>query len=635
MRWIAGCTIVLLGCASTHVSGQRAPGETAALTPPPRIPGGDLGGDADFRVVANRAAKADPMTARAELEGFIRHHPNHFQRPTAVAMLCSTLLELGDAVAAKQLLDDATNILPNNERELFVGIDASQLGSHARALAGLRKYVAADPPAMTGVNDRTVRSLLRLALAESLAAEGDVAGGIDQLELYAQLGSNHEPERSYALRRADELAARAGATEASALLSGRHGAFARAALGRKAAESMKAHGDVAGATQYENQTLALRRQLGLEPALAWEMPADPLRLGMVIPLSGAQARLGEVVLRGAALVTSTTPGATQPNPFRLMLRDSAAGPDRSTAGGGPVAGILSLAREEKVIGSVAVAGAREVEVATREGLPLVLLDERAPGTHSTAFPMIHSPDARVQALARSTLALGVRRFAILAPNSVGGQRLAAAFKHAVERAGGTVTGQVTYAPGTTSFATEVANLRRIPFEALFVPDDAGRLELIAPALAVADIWTRSPRSFSNSAHELSSSTHGRREILLSSTALGLSPKFLRSGGRYLQGALLCPGFYPVEDARSGTFVSKFRDNYGVLPTATDAYGYDAAMVLRAAVERGAKSRADVVRVLASQTFEGLTGMIRFGPDHARVDPPLVYVVDGDGVRLLQ
>jgi ABC-type branched-subunit amino acid transport system substrate-binding protein len=178
-------------------------------------------------------------------------------------------------------------------------------------------------------------------------------------------------------------------------------------------------------------------------------------------------------------------------------------------------------------------------------------------------------------------------------------------------------------------------LRRLAFEGLFVPDDASRLELLAPALAVADVWPRSPRLAFASSRATASSGSGRRESLLLSTALGVSAKFLRGVERYVQGAMLCPGFYPSDDPRSASFVSRFTALYGTPPTATDAYGYDALFLLRGAVERGAKTRADIVRLLSSQTFEGLTGDIRFGPDHSRIDPPIVYVVDGGTIRTLK
>jgi ABC-type branched-subunit amino acid transport system substrate-binding protein len=498
----------------------------------------------------------------------------------------------------------------------------------------LQPYLHADPPRFAGLPDATMRSLLRLALADALSQSGDVSGAIDQIEIYAQIEGSRDTERAYAQTRAAEFASKVTNTAALDALAAHHGDLARAVLGSKAATALHTRGDEANAVKLEQETLAVRRQLGLEPAPPSAIPADPLRLGLAVPLSGAQMRLGEVVLRGATLVVTAATHESDAANFRLFLRDSAAGPERSTLGGGPAAGILSLAREEKVVGVVSTAEARNVEIAKSEGLPLVLLDERAPGAGTTAFPLIHSTEARAEALAHKALELGARKFAILGPDSPAGKRIAAAYKKAVESGGGTVTGHVTYAPGATSFSAEVANLRKIAFEALFIPDDASRLELVAPALAVADIWPRSPRAIFT-AHAAGSSGSGRREALLLSTALSVSPKFLRNTERYVQGALLCPGFYPADDARSGSFVARFRETYGTSPSATDAYGYDAVFLLRGAVERGARTRADVLRALSTQTFEGLTGDIHFGPNHNRTDPPLVYVVDGDTIRILK
>jgi ABC-type branched-subunit amino acid transport system substrate-binding protein len=628
MRFSVWCMIFLTGCASANATTEQAP-----LLPLPEIGaidgGNDLGGDADFRAISNHAASADPATARAELEGFLQHHPHHAQRPAAVSMLAALLLGQGDGAAAKVLLDENASILATPERDLLMGLCESRLGHHTQALTLLRPYLQADPPRLSGLPDALLRSLLRLALADALANAGDPGAAIDQLDLYAQVEGSRDAERAFAHARATEIAAGTKGETALAALAGHHGVFARGALGTKAAAALRAQGNEAAALKIEQETLPARRQLGLEPLPASDVPADPTHLGLVVPLSGPQARLGEVVLRGAMLVVSA---AAQTGPaFQLLGRDAAAPPERSTSGGGAVGGLVSLAREDKIVGVVSTPDPRNIDTATREGLPLLLLDERSPGGQTSAFPLIHSAEARAVALARKALALGARKFAILGPETPSSNRLAAAYTKAVEEGGGTVVGHITYAASATSFTANVANLRKLSFEVLFVPDDASHLELVAPALAAADIWPRSPRSATSSARASS----GRREAILESTALSVSPKLLHNAERYLQGALLCPGFYPADDARSGAFVNRFRDAYGSLPSASDAYGYDALFVLRSAVERGARSRADVLRILASQTFEGLTGDIRFGADHGRIDPPLVYVVEGDSIRLLK
>jgi len=128
-----------------------------------------------------------------------------------------------------------------------------------------------------------------------------------------------------------------------------------------------------------------------------------------------------------------------------------------------------------------------------------------------------------------------------------------------------------------------------------------------------------------------------RGVLLLSPAQELSSKLLQNAGRYVQGALLCPGFYASEsDARAQAFVIAYREAFGQDPHATEAYAYDAMALFRVATERGAKTRAQVLQALGGKPgavlMQGLTGNVTFGPDHARSDAPLVYVVEGDSIR---
>jgi ABC-type branched-subunit amino acid transport system substrate-binding protein len=165
---------------------------------------------------------------------------------------------------------------------------------------------------------------------------------------------------------------------------------------------------------------------------------------------------------------------------------------------------------------------------------------------------------------------------------------------------------------------------------VFVGDGADRLELIAPALAAADLWA-APWGAARPA-----GAPGKprpRNVLLMSTAADLSPRLLQSAGRYVQGALLAPGFYAgAADPRARGFVDAYRAAYGQDPHATEAYAYDGVNAIRAALAAGAKTRGDLAQALASGTFEGLTGALHFGADRRRADPPRVYVVDGADIK---
>jgi ABC-type branched-subunit amino acid transport system substrate-binding protein len=208
-----------------------------------------------------------------------------------------------------------------------------------------------------------------------------------------------------------------------------------------------------------------------------------------------------------------------------------------------------------------------------------------------------------------------------------------AFRKQFSAGGGKVTVEATYVAGVNTFSTAVASLKKASFQAVFVPDDADRLELIAPALAFADLW---PQPFPVAHGKGGAGAKAPRKILLLSTANDLSPKLIQNAGRYVQGALLSPGFFADEnDDRAHAFVEAYRTAYGQDPHATEAYAYDGVRLLRGATEAGARTRSEVLKALAGGSFAGLTGNVRFGQDHSRVDPPMVYVVDGDQIRTLR
>jgi len=636
MRSWFSVALFLASCASGQIQA-RPEGTPLSAEPPPdagpsdvRVAHEDRGGDADFRAAASKAFASDPVTARKALESFVADHPDHRQRSAAIALLARVQIAAGDAAGAKATLDKVSGAR-TPDIDFLLGIAASRLGNAAQAVGLLRPFLASGPPPIGGLTDADAPLLLRAAVAEALAATGESVAAIEQWDQYRGIDGTREPERAYARRRAEEVAEKIPGEAAATALSTARSPFVRAMIGTQAVAALRARGDEAGAARLEQDVGLARRNLGFDVALQGTSSGDPLRLGLAVPQSGAQARLGEVVLRGAMLVAADPSPSGEPSSYHLVVRDAAAPAER---GGTAGAATWSLAREEAVIGLVGSFDPRGIEVATRDGVPFLVLDEHAPGARTTAFQLIHAPESRAIALAQRALAMGARRFVVLGPDSASGKRLAGAFKQALAAGGGALVEHITYIAGATSFTAQVNQLRRLAFDALFVPDEASRLELIAPALAVADIWPRRPRVIL-APSSATAPISGRREVLVLSTALSLSARLLRNAERYVQGAMLCPGYYPAEDERSGSFVSHFREVYGTSPTAADAYGYDGLSVLRGVVDRGARTRADALRLVAGGRFEGLTGDIRFGPDHGRIDPPLIYVVEGDSIRVLK
>ena len=102
-----------------------------------------------------------------------------------------------------------------------------------------------------------------------------------------------------------------------------------------------------------------------------------------------------------------------------------------------------------------------------------------------------------------------------------------------------------------------------------MPDIASHLQLVAPALAAANLV----------AAPVGAKVKNGRPVLLLSTAEAVTDGYLRSAGRYSHGAVLAPGFYPdATDDRTADFMARYREQFGRMPTPYDAYAYDAALV---------------------------------------------------------
>ena len=393
-------------------------------------------------------------------------------------------------------------------------------------------------------------------------------------------------------------------------------------LGRRYAGALKESGDEPGAERVNLETAEARKRFGLVVAIGGNADAgDPQRLGGILPLSGRQSRIGEYSGRGLALAASfgdkSGEGAQGgwPKRFSLVLRDSSSNPDKA------VSNLKELAAEDvvAVVGPVRRDASRAVATAASEiSLPIVTLSGVPAQTDSPfVFHAVHSPEMRAEALARHAFSKGIRDFAILRPKVKYGDAVGSAFRAEVERLGGTVIVDVKYAADTTSFKSYTARLKK-PWQAIFIPDSAKRLELIAPALAVANFRAR----------PVGKKKRGGRSVLILSTAEALAPSFVEAAARYAWGAVFAPGFYADErDGVIGPFVDRYRRAFGVAPTSTDAYAFDAALALRAVVEGGAKSRGEVAAELTSVKVGGLTGTVQFdAATHRRKDGGLLFEV---------
>jgi ABC-type branched-subunit amino acid transport system substrate-binding protein len=399
--------------------------------------------------------------------------------------------------------------------------------------------------------------------------------------------------------------------------------------------------------------------------------SSPDLVGVAVPLSGKYAKFGEVILEGVAL-------ALDGSGLRVLPKDTRGEPD------GAAQALAELRAEGAIaaLGGVTTAEApRAAQAAQELGLPFVSLSKAEHVTDAGSFVFRHMLTAEAQARGLAELAMarrGAKRLALLWPTNAYGQELASAFWDEVEARGGEVSGAEPYDPERTNFAPlvrsmtgklllderpdyvsaakEIGEKEKDPFrrrkalerlraslppvtdfDAVLVADFAKNVALVAPALAVEDVFTATcdPRELER-ARKITG-----REDLRPVQLLGVNgwddPSLVEKAGRYVQCAVFVDGFFPGSDRpQTKAFVEAFQARHGRPPLILEASAHDAALAIRTAVQAGAVSRDGLRASLSAlQGVPGATGTFSFD-ERREVSKPLFFLtVDGTAIRELR
>ncbi len=400
----------------------------------------------------------------------------------------------------------------------------------------------------------------------------------------------------------------------------------------------------------------------------------PNVIGVAVPLSGPYKRWGDAILQGVGL-------ALEGSTVRLAVRDTRGEPD------GAAAALEALALEEgaiAVIGGVTNAEAERAAATAEElQLPLVSLSRLEGVTEAGPNVFQNMLTARAQARALADFAMGKRgmkRFGIMYPSIPYGVELANAFWDEVEARGGEVRAAETYPADRTTFTPlvkdmvgkhylderidwkdqqkEIAERERDPFrrrkalekarerlppitdfDAIFIPDFASNVRLIAPALAVEDVVTQTCEKTEVERIAKTTGRPGLVPVQLFGANGWNDPSLFDMApggpGRHVRCAVLVDGFH-AGSARPETkkFVEAYGKKYpGQTPTILEASAHDAARMARQLVESRVATRPALRDGLAQlRAFRGATGDITMSPRRTPEKDLFFLTVDGSGLR---
>ena len=346
---------------------------------------------------------------------------------------------------------------------------------------------------------------------------------------------------------------------------------------------------------------------------------DTVRVGLLLPLTGPNAKLGQAMLNAAQLAMFHFADKR----FQLLTHDTKGTP----AGAARAATIAVGDGAAMILGPLLSASARAVgPVAQAANVPVVAFSSDRSVVGGGTYTIGFLPSAEIKRIVAFARSKGMRRFAALAPDNVYGETVVSAFRDAVAANGGSMAQVQFYDPHGESFDDAIRGLanygsrrqallsqRRelegredevslralkrlerfqtigeLPFDALLVADGGKRLQSVAALLPFYDIDPKKVRMLGT----------GQWDV----PDIGTEPALI--GGWFAA---------PSPTARAD-FVATYLETYDATPPRLATLAYDAA-ALAAVLARGKEGPDFSARAITAPSgFWGRDGIFRFLPE---------------------
>jgi ABC-type branched-subunit amino acid transport system substrate-binding protein len=307
------------------------------------------------------------------------------------------------------------------------------------------------------------------------------------------------------------------------------------------------------------------------------LPTDATRhrIALLVPLSGANAAIGESISNAANMAVLDTGGQR----IRMTVYD--------TAGGSAAAAEKAIAEGNKLIlGPLLAEDVRAAaEVSRKNRVPLIAFSNDVSvagnGTYLLGFTPAQSV-SRVVGYARSR---GLVKFAGLVPAGVYGQRAQTALTRSVEEAGGTLVSVQTYDRNAGAIMGAITRLNKAGAADAVLIADSSRT-----AVQAVPILRRGP----------------------SVNAKVLGTELWNTEASLASSALAGAWFASVSDGVYNQMATKYRARFGTAPFRLSSLGYDAVLLATKVATNWKVGTPFPLRALDDAGgFAGIDGAFRF------------------------
>jgi branched-chain amino acid transport system substrate-binding protein len=342
-------------------------------------------------------------------------------------------------------------------------------------------------------------------------------------------------------------------------------------------------------------TAAPAQPAGEEPAVEEPAAGDKLVFGMVAPMTGDAADYGTQLETGVRLAIDeiNAAGGINGQQVDLVICDDKCDPyEASLCAQKMTADKKIFAVIGHVCSSCTLAGGPIYEKA---GLTVMTVSSTNPEVTQKGWKHVFRTIAHdgMQGPLMAEFAvekLGAKKLAIMYASHDYGKGLLDATLPEIEPLGGEAVAVETYVPGVDKdFSAQLTKIAREKPEALLLLTDYAEGGMITKQRVAA----------------------GMGDVPVIASAGNQHQQFIELGGEAANGVYMLVYFDPEKpDELTQSFVSKYQEKYGHMPSEQAGYGYEAPYIFKMAIDKGATSET-LHEVLPTIKYTGLTGVTEF------------------------
>lgn len=357
---------------------------------------------------------------------------------------------------------------------------------------------------------------------------------------------------------------------------------------------------------------------------------DPIHIACWMVVAGPDASLGTDTKRGVEIAIDDKGGKILGFPIKLTVQDTGC-----NAEGGQAAA-TKLAADPTIVAAIGSNCSSEA----RPGAPILWKAGIATVSPSNTAPFLTDPNRgpeydgylrtahndKVQGAVAAEFAikqLKLKKAATIHDGSPYAEQLQAVFAETFKKLGGTITAQEAVAPTDTDMRPVLTKIATGKPEIIYYPI----------FIAAGGHITRQVKE-----------VKGLEKVKLMSADGTFSPDFIKAAGEAAIGMYHSSPDFSAFGAGYKTFLEKHQKKYGEKPIAPfHAHGYDAAMMIFAAIEKVGKVAPDGTlhigrkalrdALYATKNFKGLTGNLTCTATGDCADPMIaIYQMTADNIK---